>query len=114
GLSRAVRRGDMVARLGGDEFTLVLEVGETPEVVEEVCRRALQAVAEPFVLGHNVVTVSASLGVTFYPRDAQNVTDLLKNAHLAMYSAKDGGRNQYRHFTISMHVLAKVLPSHRC
>lgn len=106
-LSRAVRRGDMVARLGGDEFTLVLEVGETPEVVEEVCRRALQAVAEPFVLGHNVVTVSASLGVTFYPRDAQNVTDLLKNADLAMYSAKDGGRNQYRHFTLSMHLQAQ-------
>ncbi len=101
-LKRAVRDGDVVARLGGDEFTVILNGCDDPDMVDRLCARLLVAVAEPYVFDHNVVNVSASLGITLYPRDADNVTDLLKHADLAMYSAKDGGRNQYRHFSLVM------------
>ena len=101
-LRRAVRQGDMVARLGGDEFTLILEQGGDDELVETVCRRVIDTVSEPYVLGHHVISVSASLGVTRYPRDGASVTELLKNADLAMYSAKDAGRNQHSHFSLAM------------
>lgn len=101
-LARAVRKEDFVARLGGDEFTLILADGGNRAHVEEICTRVLNAVSEPYVLRHNVVTISASLGVTVYPRDGNNVTELLQNADLAMYAAKDAGRNQYRHFTLHM------------
>jgi PAS domain S-box/diguanylate cyclase (GGDEF) domain len=103
-LSKAVRKDDVVARLGGDEFTLMLELEEDESLVEQVCERTLQAVAQPFRLGQHSVKVSASLGVTFYPRDATSATELLKSADLAMYSAKDGGRNQFRYFSMAMQV----------
>lgn len=101
-LRKSVRSDDMVARLGGDEFTLILNQADDPERIEMICRRVLEAVAEPYALHHHVVTVSASVGVTLYPRDGRNVTELLQNADLAMYSAKDGGRNQFRHFSLPM------------
>ena len=101
-LSRAVRQHDLVARLGGDEFTLILNEGDNIMNLEEICRRVLKAVSEPYTLRHNIVNISASLGVTIYPRDGDTATELLQNADLAMYSAKDAGRNQYRHFTPSM------------
>jgi len=101
-LRRSVRKDDLIARLGGDEFTLILNHGDDAGIIEETCRRVLDAVSEPYVLGHHMTSVSASLGITRYPFDAANVTDLLKNADLAMYSAKDGGRNQYRYFSQTM------------
>ncbi len=101
-LKASVRQGDTVARLGGDEFTLILTQVEALEAVEDLCKRVLGAVAEPYVLGHHIVNVSASAGITLYPRDAVNITDLLKNADLAMYGAKDSGRNQYRYFSLVM------------
>src|SRR5690606_11785035 len=76
--------------------------GDDLEYVERMCQQVIDTVSEPYVLGHHVVTVSASLGVTRYPRDGTNVTDLLKNADLAMYSAKDAGRNQHCHFSLTM------------
>lgn len=100
-LRATVRDGDVVARLGGDEFTVLLN-GCDEESVDGLCRRLLSAVSEPYVLDHNVVTVSASMGVTVYPRDAATTTDLLKHADLAMYNAKDAGRNQFRHFSLAM------------
>src|SRR5690606_6528857 len=106
-LSRSVRSGDLVARLGGDEFTVILTNGDDLDRLDTVCRRILKAVSEPYTLMHNVVTVSASLGVTLYPRDARNVTELLQNADLAMYSAKDAGRNQYRYFALAMQLQAQ-------
>ncbi|MFA7668312.1 MAG: EAL domain-containing protein [Burkholderiaceae bacterium] len=101
-LTRSVRRDDLVARLGGDEFTLILGREDRPDTVENVCRRVLEAVAEPCELGHSMISITASLGITFYPRDGVNVTELMKNADLAMYSAKSGGRNQHRYFAFSM------------
>lgn len=101
-LRRAVREHDLVARLGGDEFTLILKNADMPKNVEEVCRRVLKTLAEPYIFGEHSIMVSASLGVTVFPRDGSSVTELLQNADLAMYAAKDAGRNQFRHFSAEM------------
>jgi len=101
-ISGAVRENDMVARLGGDEFTLILEgLGDSP-VVDRILDDVLEALARPYILSGQEVTISASVGVTFYPQDGEDVGELLRNADLAMYAAKEGGRNQYRRFESSM------------
>lgn len=94
-LSSCVRGSDLVARLGGDEFTLTVHGLKQAQDIQTVCRKVLRAVEAPFVLKHNTVQISASVGVTFYPRDGQQPDELLRNADLAMYASKDMGRNQY-------------------
>ncbi|MBF0262578.1 MAG: diguanylate cyclase [Magnetococcales bacterium] len=84
--------GDTVARLGGDEFTVVL-VDCTPERAVESARRILHRLNEPFELEGKETFISGSLGVAFFPRDSQNLHDLLKCADEAMYRSKKAGRN---------------------
>ncbi|MER1967711.1 EAL domain-containing protein [Castellaniella sp. GW247-6E4] len=99
----AVRENDVVARLGGDEFTLILEgIGGDSPAVDRILRDVLEALARPYLLSGQEVTVSASAGVTFHPEDGEEAGELLRNADLAMYAAKEGGRNQYRRFEPSM------------
>ncbi len=97
-----VRQNDLVARLGGDEFTLIL--GGLAEIadVHHIVQNALHRLAEPFHLAGQLVHISTSAGITFYPQDATAVETLLKNADQAMYAAKSQGRNRYAVFTPSM------------
>lgn len=101
-LQSCVRSTDLVARLGGDEFILILHDIRHPEDVAPVCEKVLHAVAQPYVLGSNTAQISVSAGVTFYPKDGTTGVDLLRHADLAMYAAKDKGRNQYCVFDPSM------------
>ncbi|HJV51236.1 MAG TPA: EAL domain-containing protein [Noviherbaspirillum sp.] len=101
-LSRCVRESDTVARLGGDEFTIILGELNQPNNVERIVQDVLKSMAEPFALGDEVAYVSASLGITFYPDDATEIEDLLKNADQAMYAAKNLGRNRFHYFTPCM------------
>ncbi len=95
-----VREADTVARLGGDEFTVILaDLDERYQNVELVAEAILRKLVEPFSLADNVVHISASIGITFYPEDAVTFDELLKNADQAMYAAKDQGRNRYHYFT---------------
>ena len=100
------RASDTVARLGGDEFTVILSRVKDPKDVELVAQKIIERLGEPFQLGEAVVYVSASLGITVYPSDAsgaeEQVDELVVNADLAMYAAKDQGRNRFSHFTQSM------------
>ena len=106
-ISRCVRESDTVARLGGDEFTVILsEVGDTKDV-ERVAQCILKILAEPFHLGDEVVYISASIGITLCPDDANNVESLLKNADQAMYVAKNLGRNQSSYFTSALQDVAQ-------
>ncbi|MEO6147270.1 MAG: EAL domain-containing protein [Sulfuriferula sp.] len=97
-----VRDADTVARLGGDEFTVIL--GELNDVgcVERIALTILQKMAVPFQLGDQVVYLSTSIGITFYPQDATSFDELLKNADQAMYAAKHQGRSRYSYFAPSM------------
>jgi diguanylate cyclase (GGDEF)-like protein len=101
-IRRAVREADMLFRMGGDEFTVLLEDVRGPEEAAMVAGRVLDAVAEPLQLQHHEIAVSASIGISLYPRDDVVGERLLKAADTAMYRAKELGRNRYAFFAREM------------
>lgn len=101
-LLSCVRDTDTVARIGGDEFTVIVADIPNQSVVERICEQILIKIAQPYILGENTANVSASIGVTIYPEDAADAGGLLKNADMAMYAAKECGRNQYCFFLPAM------------
>ena len=103
-----VRATDTVARLGGDEFTVIMSDLADPDRVGEIAQAMLLALATPFVLEAEMAYVSASIGITIFPGDADNVESLLKNADQAMYAAKEQGRNRFSYFTASMQAIAQT------
>ncbi len=107
-VSGCVRESDTVARLGGDEFTVVLSELQDVTDVARIAQGIQQKMAEPFLLGLETVYVSASIGITLYPDDAEDIDSLLKNADQAMYAAKSQGRNCYQYFTRSMQEAAQA------
>ncbi|HEB96850.1 MAG TPA: EAL domain-containing protein [Sedimenticola thiotaurini] len=101
-IRQCVRATDVVARLGGDEFTVLLQDASDVLQVSLIARNIIDQIAWPFQLeGHEVFT-SASIGVTVCPGDSSDTTTLLKNADMAMYQAKEKGRNTFRFFTSRM------------
>jgi diguanylate cyclase (GGDEF)-like protein/PAS domain S-box-containing protein len=102
-----VRATDTVARLGGDEFTVIMSDLFDTDRVGEVAQGMLRALAEPFPLGKDAVYISASIGITIFPSDANNIESLLRNADQAMYAAKEQGRNRFSYFTASMQATAQ-------
>lgn len=101
-LSKVVRASDTIARLGGDEFAIIqTEVGG-PEDVEALCKRILEAVAQPFEVLNNQAFVGASIGVALAPAMGSDRIDLMRKADIALYRAKDDGRNCFHYFTTSM------------
>lgn len=106
-INACVRDSDTVARIGGDEFTVILPQLDDINRVEQVAERIIETLATPFQLGDESVYISASLGITLYPNDAENVEGLLKNADQAMYVAKSNGRNGFSYFTSQMQIHAQ-------
>ncbi|WP_446808096.1 EAL domain-containing protein [Methylomonas sp. 2BW1-5-20] len=98
-LQTCVRESDTVARLGGDEFTIILSELDCIERTEPIAKNLLQKISAPYCLNEELSYVSASIGITFYPNDSTDLSQLLKNADQAMYAAKNQGRNNYRFFT---------------
>lgn len=94
-----LRETDTLARFAGDEFAAILTDIQKPENIQPILNRMLNSVIEPFNVGDSIIYMSASLGVTFYPNDANNAEMLLINADQAMYQAKANGRNQISFFT---------------
>ncbi|HJV93703.1 MAG TPA: EAL domain-containing protein, partial [Azonexus sp.] len=112
-LEHAVRETDIIglqrpetdyrlARQGGDEFTILLSELNDPLVASGVAQRILEHMTQAITLGDNEVVVTASIGISVFPDDGDEVDTLLKNADVAMYSAKASGRNQYRFFEAAM------------
>jgi len=104
-IARNVREADTLARIGGDEFAIILsESSDSSELynVESTCQSILAALCKPFDIANLPTYISASLGVTLYPNDANKALELLKNADQAMYLAKNLGRNRFCYFTASM------------
>ncbi|MEN8233358.1 MAG: EAL domain-containing protein [Actinomycetota bacterium] len=94
-----VRESDTVARLGGDEFTVILEGGQRVEDAGQVATKILRALATPYRVGGDELVVTTSMGIAAYPLDGDTAEDLLKGADIAMYSAKDAGRDTYQFYT---------------
>jgi len=98
-LTAAVRREDTVARMGGDEFTLLLEDLRRPGDAAVLARKLLEALADPYSIAGKELYVTASVGISLYPRDGARADELVRNADAAMYQAKDDGRNGYHFYT---------------
>lgn len=93
-----VRQGDTVSRIGGDEFVLLLEEVDQPQDVIAVVEKLMGVFAVPFRLDGQEVRVTASLGISLYPRDGQDPATLMRNADAAMYRAKEEGRDTYEFY----------------
>ncbi|MBF0163466.1 MAG: diguanylate cyclase [Magnetococcales bacterium] len=96
-LKDLIRHSDTLARLGGDEFTAIIAPIGTPHDTEVVADKILLTVSEPYDLDGQQATISASIGITLFPDDADTTADLLQNADQAMYQAKKLGKNRH-HF----------------
>jgi len=102
-LAGQVRAGDVMARLGGDEFAILMEGVGTPIEAGAVAEQLLRVIDAPFTIEGHQIKVTTSIGITFYPSDNSDTMRLLKNADIAMYQAKDSGRNNFKFFTERMH-----------
>ena len=101
-LKSSVRDEDIVARLGGDEFVIVLDQIAKSSNITIVTQKLLEHFEQPITLSNHTFYVTCSIGISIYPKDAVSAEALLKNADIAMYSAKDRGRNNSQYFSASM------------
>jgi diguanylate cyclase (GGDEF)-like protein len=98
-LRDALRGSDVVARLGGDEFVVILEQTAEREDVENIARHLLSVLSQPLQLSGHECHTTASIGIAMYPSNGADVQTLTKNADMAMYLAKEDGKNGFRFFT---------------
>ena len=105
-LSELLRVDDTVARIGGDEFVVLLESFRGPTHLGQVAQKIIAAVEKPVLLLENEVSIGASIGIALYPDDANDSSELLRHADVAMYHAKQLGRNTFQFFTPKMNAQA--------
>ena len=101
-ISSLLRESDTPARTGGDEFTVLLENLEKNVHAEVVARKLVNLFREPFVIKGQEVHTTVSVGISIYPDDGASLDQLMQCADMAMYQAKDDGRNNYRFFSKEM------------
>lgn len=101
-LEWAIRDTDTVARFGGDEFIVILQGNMEDNLRTGMLNRLVHALEAPFTIDGNEITTTCSAGVAIYPTDARSTDSLLSNADIAMYRAKELGKNNFQFFTQSM------------
>ncbi len=97
-LKHVLRAEDTLARLGGDEFVLLLADFKSPQECSLILARILSSINVPLEIENKQVTVSASIGVSLYPKDHSDADTLMRHADQAMYLAKDAGKNRFHLF----------------
>ncbi len=105
-LNSCIRKSDTVARVGGDEFVIILNAVNHQQAVIATAEKILASLSAPVELEGHEICGSGSLGIAIYPVDGQDVITLLKNADMAMYRAKDMGRNMFQFYTREMNTQA--------
>lgn len=103
-LNNYLREGDTVARIGGDEYTVLLPQVSHEEDVMTIAQKIISAFQHLFTVNHHELHITASIGISLYPGDGDDVDTLLKNADIAMYHAKEQGRNNYQFYNPSMNI----------
>lgn len=97
--SSCVREVDTVARLGGDEFAVILKGAQRKEDADRLAKRYIDSTSRPFHIIADTVTIGVSVGISYFPVDADNAVDLIRRADLALYQAKANGKNNCCSFT---------------
>jgi diguanylate cyclase (GGDEF)-like protein/PAS domain S-box-containing protein len=105
-IGATLRESDTVARLGGDEFVIVVPGVDSPEAAARVAEKIIERVNEPLALAGHTLHTSPSIGIGMFPDDGSNAETLMKNADIAMYYAKQHGRNTYHFFAADMNTVA--------
>ncbi|GGC81008.1 bifunctional diguanylate cyclase/phosphodiesterase [Marinobacter halophilus] len=105
-LEGCVREEDSVARLGGDEFVVLLSQISGPDAATKVAETILRRLCQRIRLNDHEVGITVSIGITMIPHDSEDAGALMKYADLAMYRAKEVGRNTYQFFTPAMNIKA--------
>ncbi|NGZ28612.1 MAG: EAL domain-containing protein, partial [Magnetococcales bacterium] len=98
-LHTRVRASDTVARMGGDEFTIILTGAVRPEAISHIAQEMLDDIRTPLEIQGVEVRIGGSIGIAVYPQDGTDYTTLTKHADMAMYLAKEKGRNNYQFFS---------------
>jgi diguanylate cyclase (GGDEF)-like protein len=106
-LRACIRESDMVARIGGDEFNILLCDITVAEETAIGVKKILNTFKKPYVIEGHELHVSTSIGISIYPNDSELVDDLLKNADMAMYHAKESGRNTFQFYNAAMNIRAR-------
>jgi len=101
-LEASVRASDIVARLGGDEFVVVLAGLDTDADAVQIADHIVDRIAAPYTIAGKELRTAPSVGICFYPDDAHEIGELIKNADIAMYHAKANGRGNYQFYTEKM------------
>lgn len=98
----ATGSGDLVARLGGDEFVVLIEDVVDTTRVSHIARKLLSALVREFPLEGQLIHVTASIGISTFPEDGRNEFSLMKHADIAMYRAKERGKNTFQFYSAQM------------
>ncbi|VEG90747.1 EAL domain-containing protein [Legionella spiritensis] len=100
------------ARLGGDEFTIIIKNINKPEELRNVANRIINVIGDPpYLIENNEININTSIGISVYPRDGTDSVTLIKHADMAMYQAKEHGKNKFNFFDKSLHriVVEKIM-----
>jgi len=103
-LKKSSRKIDMVARFGGDEFIIVLENIQHETLATLIASKVRKALEQPYMIEGRECFITASIGISLYPKDGEDAEALLKNADAAMYQAKENGRNNAQHYSQEMNI----------
>lgn len=108
-LEQSLRRSDTIARLGGDEFVIILEEFESRESVNQIAGKIIDELSQEFHIMQHRLYVTASLGISFYPEHGIDLTTLKRCADIAMFKAKELGRDNYQFYAPGMEARSRDL-----
>ena len=101
-LRTCLRDGDVLARLGGDEFVILMQDASSIDAVSAVANKILEATSRPLVIDEQEFLITASIGISTSPHDGTDLQTLLRNSDVAMYRAKESGKNGFQYFSPDM------------
>ncbi|HEX7953655.1 MAG TPA: EAL domain-containing protein, partial [Burkholderiales bacterium] len=103
-LHTCLRDGDVLARLGGDEFVVLMQDASSLAAVSAVANKLLEATSRPLIIDEQEFLITASIGISTCPHDGTDLQTLLRNGDVAMYRAKESGKNRFQYFSPDMDV----------